>query len=167
MSTPENFTVELTIKPGGEYEEATLRGKHTIATDEPEWLPDGLAGNDEHPAPVDFLLMSLASCQASVLRQCLESNGIEEYVINCDAIIDEYHREVDHPDEMPPHTALRIGHITVTMRLTTTPEYSDAADRCLMTYDKGCIVGQSIGGGVDYTPLTSLEVTDSPIGADN
>lgn len=167
MATPEEFTAEFTVRPDDEHPEATLRGKHTLATDEPEWLPDGLAGNDEHPAPVDFLLMSLASCQASVLRQCLERNGIDEYRIDCDAVIDEYDREEDHPEEMPPHTALRIGHITVTMRLTTTPEYSDAADRCLMAYDDGCIVGQSIAGGIDYTPLTSFQVTDSPITADD
>lgn len=167
MPTPEDFTVEFTIRPGDEYETATLRGKHTLATDEPEWLPGGLAGNDDHPAPVDFLIMSLASCQASVLRQCLERNGVEEYRIDCDAIIDDYDREADHPDEMPPHTALRIGHITITMNLTTTPEYSDTANRCLMTYDEGCIVGQSISGGIDYTPLTSLQVTDGPIEADD
>lgn len=167
MATPEDFTVEFTIRPEDEYEEATLRGKHTLATDEPEWLPEGLAGDDEHPAPVDFLLMSLASCQASVLRQCLERNGVNQYRIDCDAVIDDYYRENDHPDEMPPHTALRIGHITVTMKLTTTPEFSDAANRCLMTYDDGCIVGQSIAGGIDYTPLTSLEVTDGLITADD
>jgi uncharacterized OsmC-like protein len=165
MATPEDFTAEITIRPEDEYKTATLRGKHTLVSDEPAWLPDGLAGNDDHPAPVDFLVMSLASCQASVLRQCLERNGVEEYCIDCDAIIDEYHRDEDHPDEMPAHTALRVGHITVTMRLTTTPEYADTANSCLMTYDDGCIVGQSIAGGIDYTPLTSLEITESPIGA--
>lgn len=162
MAEQEQFTAELTIVPDDEYKTATLREKHTLVSDEPAWLPGGLAGNDDHPAPVDFLVMSLASCQASVLRQCLERNGVEEYQIKCEAVIDEYDRDEDHPEEMPPHTALRIGHITITMVLTTTPDYADKADQCLITYDEGCIVGQSLSGGIDYTPLTALEVVDEP-----
>lgn len=107
--------------------------------------------------------MSLASCQVSVLQQCLEENDIEGYRIDCEATLDEYYREEDHPEEMPAHTALRIGNITVKMMLVTTPEYADAAERCLITYDDGCIVGQSLSGGIEYTPLTSLEVVESTI----
>lgn len=167
MAEQEQFTAELTIRPADKYKEATLRGKHTLLSDEPEWLPGELAGDDDHPAPVDFLVMSLAACQASVLHQCLERNGVEEYRIDCDAVLDEYYKDGDHPEEMPPHTALRIGHITVTMVLTTTPEYADTADRCLITYDDGCIVGQSLSGGIDYTPLTALNVVEGPIEADD
>lgn len=68
---------------------------------------------------------------------------------------------------MPPHTALRAGHITVKMHLKTTPAYSETADKCLITYDQGCIVGQSLTGSIDYSPLTSLKVVDGPIGADD
>lgn len=163
MAEQEQFTVQLTIRPADETKTATLRDKHTLVADEPEWLPEGLAGNDEHPAPVDYLMMSLASCQASVLHQCLQRNDVEEYRIECDAVLDEYYKDEDHPEEMPPHTALRIGHVTVKMTLTTTPEYEDMADRCLATYDDGCIVGQSISGGIDYTPLTLLDVVAGPI----
>ena len=163
MATQEDFTAELTVRPEDEYRTATLRDKHTLFSDEPAWLPSGLAGNDDHPAPVDYLMMSLATCQVSVLRQCLERNSVEEYQIDCEAILDEYDREEDLPDEMPRHTALRIGHITVEMALKTTPEYADSADQCLITYDDGCIVGQSISGGIDYTPLTSLEIVDPPL----
>lgn len=162
MAEQEQFTAKLTNSPD-ENITAVLRDKHELVSDEPEWLPGALAGNDEHPAPVDFLVMSLASCQMSVLRQCLEKNGVEEYYIECDATLDEFYRDDDQPEEMPKHTALRIGHITVKMVLTTTPDYRDLADKCLTVYDDGCIVGQSLSGGIDYTPLTALEVTDGPI----
>ncbi|WP_255152295.1 OsmC family protein [Halorarius halobius] len=167
MAEQEQFTAALTIHPDDEYKTATLREKHTLVSDEPAWLPGVHGGNDDHPAPVDFLVMSLAACQASVLNQCLERNGVEEYRIDCEAVLDEYDRDEDHPEEMPPHTALRVEHITVTMALTTTPEYADAADRCLTTYDEGCIVGQSLAGGIDYTPLTALDVVEGPIRADD
>lgn len=158
MTESEDFTFEMTITPDDSHKTATLREKHTLHSDEPAWLPDGLAGNDAYPAPVDFLIMSLATCQASVLKQCLEKNGVEEYRIECDAVLDSYERDEEHPEQMPDHTALRIEHITVKMVLFTTPEYSDDANRCLTVYDDGCIVGQSIAGGIDYTPLTALEI---------
>lgn len=161
MAEPEQFTFEMAVTHDDEYKTASLRGKHTLYSDEPEWLPEGLAGNDAHPAPVDYLIMSLATCQVSVLRQCLERNGVEEYRIECDAVLDGYDRDEDHPEYMPRHTALRIGHITVNMVLVTTPAYERSADRCLTVYDDGCIVGQSISAAIDYTPLTALEVRDS------
>lgn len=161
MAEREQFTVEMEVTPEKSHKTATLRGKHTLLSDEPKWLPSGLAGEDSHPAPVDYLMMSLASCQVSVLKQCLERNDIEEYRIECDAILDGFDRAKDIPDYMPPHTAVRIGHITVEIVLWTTPEYEDAADECLTVYDDGCIVGQSIAGGIDYTPLTALEVSDT------
>ncbi|WP_049985674.1 OsmC family protein [Halobellus rufus] len=121
-----------------------------------------MAGEDEHPAPVDFLLLSLASCQASVLNQCLEKKDVEIYRIVCEAVIDEYSRTDEMPEEMPSNTGLRIDHITVKMVLHTTPRYQEKAERCLSVYDEGCIVGKSLNGGIDYTPLVALEVTEDP-----
>lgn len=156
---PEPFTAEITVTPDSEYKTATLRDKHTVDVDEPPWIPHG-AGNDDHPAPVDHLLLSLASCQTAVLMQCLEKNGVEQFRIECDAEVDGYERADDLPDVMPENTATRIDHVTVKMNLYTTPEYEDIADRCLIAYDDGCIVGKSLRGGIDYTPLTMLTVTD-------
>lgn len=79
MAEQEQFTVKLTSSPN-ECITAVLRDKHELASDKPEWLPEALAGNDDHPAPVDFLVIRLASYQTSVLRQCLEKNGIEGYI---------------------------------------------------------------------------------------
>jgi uncharacterized OsmC-like protein len=156
----------LTATSEAKYTRGLLRNKHELVSDEPEWLPNESAGDDDHPAPVDFLLMSLASCQTSALQQCLQRNGIEEYRIVCEAVVDKYETDNDHPEEMPPHTALRIDHVTVTMTLETTKRYETDANRCLMVYDEGCIVGQSLQDGIEYTSLTSLEIVDSPIEAD-
>lgn len=161
MAQREQFTVEMTVTPDEKFKTALLRGKHELKSDEPAWLPSDLAGDDAYPAPVDYLLMSLAACQASVLNQCLEKNGVTAYEIECEAVLDEYERADDVPEYMPAHTAVRIGHITVHMILTTTPEYADTADECLAVYDEGCIVGQSLAGGIDYTPLTALDVKES------
>lgn len=161
MAESEQFTVEMSVEPGDSHKTATLRDKHTLHSDEPAWLPEPMAGEDAHPAPVDYLLMSLATCQVSVLNQCLEKNGVEDYRIECEATVDEYDRDEDNPAYMPRHTALRVGHITVKMSLLTTPEFEDDADHCLTVYDEGCIVGQSLQGGIDYTPLTALDVRES------
>jgi len=160
MAESEDFTFEMTLSPDDDFKTGKLRDKHTLHSDEPAWLPKGLAGNDAYPAPVDFLIMSLATCQISVLQQCLENNGVEEYRIECEAELDGYTRDEDHPSEMPDHTALRLDHITVKMALVTTPAYEEDADRCLTVYDQGCIVGQSIAEAIDYTPLTALEIAD-------
>jgi uncharacterized OsmC-like protein len=156
---PEPFTAEIVVTPDSEYKTATLRNKHTVHVDEPPWIPHG-AGNDDHPAPVDHLLLSLTSCQTAVLMQCLEKNEVEAFRIECNGEIDGYERAEDLPDVMPENTATRISHITVTMDLFTTPEFEEVANRCLMAYDDGCIVGQSLEGGIDYTSMTRLTVTD-------
>lgn len=138
MAQRKRSTLEMSVPDGAEHKTATLRDKHRLHSDEPAWLPSGLAGDDAYPAPVDYLVMSLATCQVSVLKQCLERNGVETYTIECDAILDGFDRDEDHPPAMPDHTALRIDHITVTMTLHTTPEYEETASTCLARYDDGC-----------------------------
>lgn len=108
--------------------------------------------------------MSLASCQTSVLQQCPRRNDVEEYRITCEAVLDEYETDERHPEEMPSHSASRISHVTVTITLETTEQY--AANSCLMVYDEGCNVGQSLRCGFEYTPLTSLEVVERPLETD-
>jgi len=104
---------------------------------------------------------SLASCQVSVLEQCLERNGVEAFEIECEAVLDEWGRANDKPEEMPDHTANRIEHITVKILLYTTPEYRETAKGCLTVYDEGCVVGQSLAGGIDYSPLAALEIVET------
>ena len=111
MAEREQFTAALTIHPDDEYRTAILRDKHTLVSDEPAWLPGVHGGDDDHPAPVDFLVMSLAACQASVLNQCLERDGVEEYRIDREAVLDEYDRDEGHPEEIPPPTR-RSGSTT-------------------------------------------------------
>lgn len=154
----EEFTATLTTSHNDPFTTGVVREKHEVASDEPTWLPVG-AGQDAHPAPVDYLVTSLAACQTSVLSQCLERNDVEEYEIECEAAVTDW-EQGDAPEEMPANTGLRIGHITVKMALRTTAEFEERADRCLTVYDEGCIVGQSLAGGIDYTPLTSLEVVE-------
>lgn len=161
MADQEQFTATVTASSDEGYTTGRLRDKHELISDEPEWLPESSAGDDDHPAPVDFLLMSLNVCQVSVLQQCLERNDVEAYRIECEGVLDEYDTAEEHPEEMPAHPALRIDHITITMSLVTTDTYKDQASLCLSIYDDGCIVGQSLRGGIEYTPLTLLSVVDS------
>lgn len=155
--TPEEFTTTIRASSDDPYKEATLRDEHTVYSDEPEWT--AMPGDDAYPSPGDYLLLSLAACQVSVLDQCLKKNGVTAYRIDCDARIDSWQQETDVPDEMPATTGLRIEHVTVDMELRTTPEYEDRADRCLTVYDEGCVIGQSIG--VAYTPTTRLVVDEA------
>lgn len=158
---PEQFVADVTATSGDPHTAADLRDRFTVHSDEPSWLPDPLAGEDAHPAPVDYLLASLALCQVSVLQQCLRANGVDPYRIDGEATVDGFERAPDLPDVMPEHTAGRVEHITVRLTLSVTESDRDGADACLAAYDDGCIVGQSIG--VDYTPLTALDVVESPL----
>lgn len=152
------FTATVTTTDDDPYASADARGTHQFQSDEPDWLPTG-AGNDDHPAPVDYLVSSLAMCQASVLAQLLEDEGVETYDVTCVASIDDWAMRDDHPDALPRHTGALIEHLTVDVTLETTAAHREAADRCLALYDEGCIVGNSLAAGVEYTTETSL-VTD-------
>lgn len=153
----ENFTAHFE-KRADEVTEGEIRGKHELRADEPEWLPIG-GGNDEHPAPGDYLMTALVTCQISVLSQCLEKSRIENYHIEADATIDEI-GQAEVPEEMPDNTTNRVEHIDVELTLEVPEEYASRAERCLEVYDAGCIVGQSYVAGIDYTPSVSLETAE-------
>lgn len=137
---------------------ATVRGRHEVQIDEPEWLPMGI-GNDEHPAPVDHLVVALVSCQVEVLDQALKRARVEEYDIEAAAEIDGLTMG-DAPEGMPTNTGQLIEHIDVEVTVETTAESEDRVQRCLEVYDGGCIVGQSYRAGIDYTPRTSVRTVD-------
>jgi uncharacterized OsmC-like protein len=126
------------------------RESHEIIFDEPD-----PRGDDDHPSPVMYLFASLVGCQMAVLCAALEKARIEDFRIKADA---ESERSLDEvAEEMPDGTAKRIEHIDIDLTLEVPKEYEDRAQRCLDVYDTGCIVGQSLRAGIDYTPETSLE----------
>jgi len=133
----------------------TIRG-HEVEFDEPRM--EGKYG-DEHPSPVDHLLASLGGCQVSVLDQCLQKSRVDEYEIEADISVTEM-GEGEIPGEMPSNTAMRIKEFQVDIDVTVPEEYERQATRCLEVYDVGCIVGQSLRSGIEYTPETSLSIDD-------
>lgn len=136
-----------------------VRGKHELYADEPEWLEAPGAGDDAHPAPVDYMVFGLVSCQLEVLDQALRKARIEDYHIRASAEVDRVGE--DQPaEEMLAHHAGRVSHISVDLTLEVPPEYESRAQRCLDVYDTGCVVGQSYRNGVEYTPTTTLELKD-------
>lgn len=137
---------------------AIVRGRHEVQIDEPEWLPMGI-GNDEHPAPVDHLVIALVACQVEVLDQALQRARVETYDIEAAAEIDGLTMG-DAPEGMPANTGQLIEHIDVEVTVETTAESEDRVQRCLEVYDGGCIVGQSYRAGIDYTPRTSVRTVD-------
>lgn len=140
--------------------EGMVRGKHELYADEPEWLEEPGAGDDSHPAPVDYLVFGLASCQVEILDQAMKKARIEEYHITAEAEVDRV-GEDEPADEMLAHHAGRISHITIDLTLEVPEEFESRAQRCLGVYDTGCVVGQSLRKGIEYTPHTSLEVSPS------
>ena len=135
-----------------------VRDRHEVLFDEPTFLPVA-DGDDEHPSPVDYLLSSLAGCQVSVLDQCLKKARVEEYRIEADATITGAGRG-DIPEEMPSNTASRIFSFDVDVTLTVPAAFESRARRCAEVYDVGCIVGQSLREGVEYTPTVTVEVSE-------
>lgn len=154
----ETYTATFEAGTDLKFAEGTLRGTHEVKSDEPEWLPVG-GGNDEHPSPVDYMVASLVFCQLSVLSQALEKARVEEFHVSADAEIDELGTD-DVAEEMPENTANRVQHVSIDIDLEVPEEDESRARRCLEVYDTGCIVGQSFKNGVDYTPSTSLTLTD-------
>ena len=46
-----------------EFAHGVVRDKHELKVDEPEWLEEPGSGEDAHPAPVDYMVFGLVSCQ--------------------------------------------------------------------------------------------------------
>lgn len=143
-----------------------LRDKHEVVFDEPEFLPVA-EGEDTAPSPVDYLMAGLAGCQVSVLDQALKKARVADYHIEVEATIDAVGTD-DVPEEMPSNTVNRIQHIAIDVTLTIPEEHRSRAQRCLDVYDDGCIVGQSLRAGIDYTPRATLETAEEshPTGSD-
>lgn len=135
------------------YNTAVINGNE-IRFDEGEDVP-GSDSKQEYPSPVDYLLASLVGCQVSVLEQTLHQAGIDEYDIEATGQIKQTNQD-DVPDTVPDHTATRIDHIDVDVLLTVPDKYQDDAEGCLRTYNSGCIVGQSLLNGIDYTSNKEL-----------
>lgn len=140
-----------------EFASGTVRGKHDLYADEPTWLEEPGAGNDAHPAPVDYLVFGLVSCQVEVLDQALRKARIEDYHISAEAEVDRV-GEDEPAEEMLAHHAGRVSHVSVDLTLSVPAEFEGRASRCLDVYDTGCVVGQSYRSGIEYTPSTSLEI---------
>lgn len=136
------------------YNTAVING-NTIRFDEGEDVP-GSDSKQEYPSPVDYLLASLVGCQVSVLEQTLHQAGISEYDIEAHGQI-EGTDQGEVPDNLPDHTATRIDHIDVDIVLTVPDRYQDDAEECLRTYNSGCIVGQSLLNGINYTSNKELQ----------
>lgn len=139
-----------------DFTRALVRGKHEILMDESPELPYG--GSDEGPSAVDLLVTSLLACQVSVLQQCFEKARIEEYEIEAEATIDD-RGEGDIPGEMPENTAGRVEHVVIDLDATVPEELEPRARRCLDVYDDGCIVGQSLLAGIDYSTEARLTIS--------
>lgn len=157
MDYPEEFTARFETSSEQPYTKAKIRGIHEVVSDEPEWLPFG-GGEDAYPAPVDYMVSSLAFCQISVLQQCLEKARIEEFSIEVETHAE--FTESDVPEEMPPNTANRVDHITVDVWVEVPTEDEPRARRCVEVYDLGCVVGQSFKAGIEYTPNVTLGTRD-------
>jgi len=155
---PVTYEGTITDSSDSEYARAMLRGKHEVLIDEPPNMEVG-AGNDDYPSPVDHLVLSLAACQVSVLSQALERARVEEFDITCDYELDEVGQD-DVGDETHASKSVRVRHIAIDITLEVPEEYESRAQRCLDVYDVGCIVGQSLRAGVEYTPETELVVDD-------
>jgi len=150
--------VRVTTSSDDEFTHGLVRGKHELTMDESTELPFG--GSDAHPSAVDLLVTSLTTCQVSVLQQCLEKSRIEEYSIEAEATIDN-HRGEEIPEEMPENTARRVEHVVVDLSVSVPEEFEKRASRCIEVYDQGCIVGQSLLAGIDYTANASLAAPDA------
>lgn len=131
-------------------------GRHELFVDESEHIP-GSEGEQEHPSPVDYLVFALVSCQVSVLEQALHGAGVREYEIEAVGAVDSLGDD-DVPEEMPAHTAARVDHLDVDVTLEVPKEYEDEAHDCLDAYNAGCIVGQSLTRGIEYTSSKEIEV---------
>lgn len=155
---PRDGRVHFEKSSDGFFYIGTARETHQILVDERHKEPPVGSGKDLQPTPVDLMLASLLACQTAVLTQCLAKARIDQFQIEGSADIDDRSEE-GVADEMPEHTGSRIEHVTVDVSLTVPPEFEERAGRCLEVYDQGCIVGQSMKAGIDYTPQTTLNTS--------
>lgn len=146
--------IKLNLEHGDRPVEGQVRD-HYFEIDDSESLPYG--GHDLAPSAVDYMVVGLAGCQLAVLSQALRKARVEDFEIDITAVPDEWWRE-EISEELPENQVKRIDHIEVQVEVTVPEEYEGRAGRCLEVYDQGCIVGQSLREGVDYTPETAVSV---------
>jgi len=157
LAIGEERACEFSAGTDTSYNKATING-NTIQFDEGDDVP-GATGDQEFPSPVDYLLASLVGCQVSVLEQTLHQAGIDEYNIHAYGQIEQTDQD-DVPETVPNHTATRIDHIDVDVTLSVPDRYQTDAEECLNTYNAGCIVGQSLLNGIDYTSNKEIKTDD-------
>lgn len=158
--TDDDFYLAATVRASSDsdFSEIKARGKFDLFADEPDWLPHG-AGQDAHPAPMDYMTVALTACQVSVLSQCLAKARVEDFTITAEGAIDSIRKE-DVPEEMPGNTRTRVDHMSVDIDVEVPAEYEHRSKRCLEVYDQGCIVGQSYKAGIPYSPTTNVTVSN-------
>lgn len=137
--------------------DGTIRD-HAIQIDDSKTLEYG--GEDLAPSAVDYLVLGLVGCQLSALSQCLRKARIDEYEIEAEADLDDWWREAVAGD-LPANLEKRVDHLTVRIDVTVPEAFERRAQRCLDVYDQGCIVGQSLRAGMDYTTETSVSSQDA------
>lgn len=149
--TDDAFYLEADVEysTDSEFTSVTVRDKHALMSDEPAGLPHG-AGEDAHPAPMDYLVVALTTCQVSVLSQCFEKARIEEYSIKATGSIDRVVRE-DVPEEMPGNTRTRVDDVSVSIEVEVPEAETSRAERCPSVYDQGCIWAR-VSARVSITP---------------
>jgi uncharacterized OsmC-like protein len=144
----------VTVNSDDDVAHATMRGKHQLQLDEPEWVD---IGNDLAPSPGDYLCVAVAGCQLEVLKQCFARARIDEYEITVD-VTREGKREGDAPEPFPEHTSTRYERIVLELSVETTPEFESRVRRCLDVCEDACIVSRSVEAGVDVSLEKSLTV---------
>jgi uncharacterized OsmC-like protein len=70
------FRSTVTRNADDDVAHGVVRNKHELKADEPEWIEEPGAGNDQHPSPADYMTFGLLACQVEVLDQALQKARI-------------------------------------------------------------------------------------------
>lgn len=126
---------------------------HTMFTDEPPDLGHSFkkGGRGEAPSAFDYLLTAAMGCQVNTLEQMLHKARVERYEIEADCT----------GFTLTESNLKRIQKLALAIELRVPEEKESAASRCLDVYEQGCVVGETLKRGMEFTVEKTLILDDS------
>lgn len=126
---------------------------HTMHTDEPPDLGHSFkkGGRGEAPSAFDYLIAAGMGCQVNTLEQMLHKARVDEYEIAAECT--GYTVQKDD--------VKRIQKLKLAITLTVPEDAESQGRRCLEVYEKGCVVGETLKRGLDFTVEKELVLDDA------
>ncbi|MBY9007734.1 MAG: OsmC family protein [Candidatus Lokiarchaeota archaeon] len=115
---------------------ASTRHFNKIHIDEPE----AFHGTDKGPSSVEYILIGVGGCLGSTFAFCLQKRKIKPNSL--EIVVEGKLKQIS------PERHLRLKNINCEIYISIDENQYDLLDECIGTFQKHCVVSQSIISGI-------------------